>query len=146
MSEYVDSKSLHDPRGPEEDPAAVERRVRRDMCAATALSVAASLFVWPWRVTAGLLLGGALALFNFHWLASSVRAVFGAADEGTIPKLGASRYVLRYFVVAGLVFAAYRLNVVSLVAVLVGMCSFAAAALVEGFRQLYFSFAGREDS
>jgi hypothetical protein len=146
MSDGVDSEGLGDPRGAEDDPAAVERRLRRDMCAATALSVAASLLVWPWRVTAGLLLGGALALFNFHWLASSVRAVFGALDEGTVPKLGAARYVLRYFVVAGLVFAAYWLDAVSLVAVLVGMCSFAAAALAEGFRQLYFSFVGREDS
>ena len=89
---------------------------------------------------------GALALFNFHWLGASVRSAFGGAPGGARPKLGASRYVLRYFVVAAAVAAAAALNLVSVVAALAGMCAFVPAALAEGFRQLYFSFTAREDT
>ena len=134
------------PAGPDEDPRAVEGRLRRDMCVTVTAAVALSLLVAPWRVTTGLLLGGALALFNFHWLGASVRSAFGGAPDGARPKLGASRYVLRYFVVAAAVAAAAALDLVSVVAALAGMCAFVPAALAEGFRQLYFSFTAREDT
>jgi hypothetical protein len=136
------------PRGgveADEDPRAVERRIRRDMCVAVALAAVASVLFAPWRVTAGLLLGGALSLFNFHWLSASVASLFETAPAGGRRGLGVARYVLRYFVVGAAVAVAYWLDFVSVVAVLAGMCSFAAAALAEGFRQL-FLIAGREDN
>ena len=58
----------------------------------------------------------------------------------------AARYVLRYAVVAAVIVAAVKLNVVSLVATLAGMCAVAAALLAEGFRQLYFAVMRREES
>ncbi|HZI20551.1 MAG TPA: ATP synthase subunit I [Pyrinomonadaceae bacterium] len=146
MDDGFDSVHRGRPGGVDEDPAAVVRRLRRDMCVATALAALLSLALAPWRVTTGLVLGGALALFNLGWLSSSVRAVFGGAQAGRGPRLGAARYVLRYFVVAAVVAAGYGLGLVSLVATLAGMCSFVPAALAEGFRILYFSFSGREDS
>jgi hypothetical protein len=132
--------------GLEEDPSAMERRIFRGMCVAVALAVLISAPLAPWRVTAGLLLGGALSLFNYHWLRTSVAAVFGAAPEGARPKMKASRYVLRYFVLAVAVVVAHQLGLVSLAATLLGMCSFAAASLAEGFRQLYFAITRREET
>jgi len=146
MGDGFDSERRGRPGGDEEDPSAVERRLRRDMCVAVALAALLSLWLAPWRVTTGLVLGGALALFNLHWLSSSVRAVFGGAAAGQRPWLGAARYVLRYFVVAAAAAVAYGLGLVSLVWTLVGMCAFVPAALAEGLRLLYFSMAGREDS
>lgn len=130
----------------EEDPSAMERRIFRGMFWTVALAVLVSAPLAPWRVTTGLLLGGVLALFNHHWLKTSVAAVFDATPAGARPKLRAARYVLRYVVVAAVVAAAYRLDLVSLAATLAGMCVFVAAALVEGFRQLYIAVVHREET
>lgn len=146
MKEVVDRTRGHAPEGFEEDPRAMERRIFRGMCVASALAVLISAPIAPWRVTTGLLLGGVLALFNHHWLRTSVAAVFEAAPAGARPKMRASRYVLRYFVIAAAVVAAYWLDLVSLAATLLGMCSFVAASLVEGFRQLYFAITRREET
>jgi len=129
-----------------EEPAAVERRIFRGMCAAVAVAVLLSALLAPWRTTTGLLAGGLLSLLNFHWLRTSVAAMFGSAAPGARAKWRLSRYVLRYVVVAGVVAAAYALDLVSLVAVLAGLCSSAAAVLIEGFMQLYFAVIRREET
>jgi hypothetical protein len=144
MSDSADSGAGAEHAG--EDPRAMERRIFRGMCVAVAVAVIVSAPAAPWRVTAGLLLGGLLSLLNHHWLRTSVAAVFGATPEGARPRMRAARYVLRYFVVAAAVAAAYRLGLVSLAATLAGLCSFVPAALAEGFRQLYFAIARREET
>jgi len=146
MSESADSGAGVAPGDAGEDPRAMERRIFRLMCAAVAAAVAISAPLAPWRVTAGLLLGGSLSLLNHHWLRTSVAAVFGATPPGGRPKLKAARYVLRYFVIAAAVAAAYNLNLVSLPAAFAGLCSFVPAALAEGFRQLYFAIVRREET
>ncbi len=129
-----------------EDPSAMERRIFRVMCWTVALAFGLSALLAPWRVTTGLLLGGALALFNHHWLRTSVAAVFEQAPAGTKPKWTAARYILRYFVIAALVVVAYKFDLVSLAATLAGLCAFVAAALVEGGRQLYLAIVHREET
>ena len=129
-----------------EEPAAVERRIFRGMCAAVAVAVLLSAELFPWRTTTGLLTGGLLSLLNFHWLRTSVAAMFGSAAPGARAKWRLSRYVLRYVVVAAVATAAYALDLVSLVAVLAGLCSSAAAVLIEGFMQLYFAVIRREET
>jgi len=146
MSESVDSARTRGPEGEGEDPHATGRRIFRDTCAAVLIAFVVSAVVAPWRVTTGLLLGGALAVFNLHWLSSSVASVFGSTRAGARPRMRAARYVLRYAVVAAVIVAAVKLNVVSLVATLAGMCAVAAALLAEGFRQLYFAVMRREES
>ena len=129
-----------------EDPAAMERSIFLGMCVTVSLAVLASAAVAPWRVTTGLLLGGALSLLNHHWLRTSIAAMFQTAVEGARPKLKIARYILRYVVVAAVAVAAYKLDVVSLAATLAGMCSFVVAALFEGFTQLYFAIVHREET
>lgn len=146
MSESADSERRSVPAGAGEDPHAVERRIFRDTCAAAIVAVVLSALLAPWRVTTGLALGGALAVLNHHWLSTSVAAVFDRTPAGARPKLRAARYVLRYVVVAAAITAAVRLDVISLVATLAGMCSVVAALLAEGFRQLYFAIVSREES
>jgi hypothetical protein len=93
-----------------------------------------------------LLLGGVLSLLNHHWLRSSLAAVFSTAESGRRVKIGAARYVLRYFVIATVVAAAYTLNLVSIVATLAGLCSFVPAAMMEAFMQIYFAIVNREET
>jgi hypothetical protein len=93
------------------------------------------------------MLGGVLAFFNHHWLRTSLRAVFGgAAQAGRRPKLGAARYILRYFIIAAVVASAYMLDLVSIAATLAGMCAFAAAVMIEALTQLYFAIRYREEN
>jgi hypothetical protein len=124
----------------------MERRLARGMCASIALAVAVSLPLAPWRVTAGLALGGLLSLLNHHWLRSSLAAMFSTAASGRRVKFKAARYVLRYFVIAAVVAAAYSLNLVSIVATLAGLCSFVPAALAEALMQIYFAIVNREET
>ena len=128
------------------DPAAMERRLVRTMWWAVALMVIVSAPLAPWRMTTGFLLGGSLSLFNHHWLRTSLSAVFGKAESGKRVKLKAARYVLRYFVIGAIVAAAYTLNLVNIVATLIGLCSFVAAALLEAFMQIYFIIVNREET
>ena len=128
-----------------DESVAMERRLFRVMCWTVALSALVSAPLAPWRVTTGLLLGGALALLNHHWLRSSVRAAFSsAATTGLRPKLSIARFVLRYFVVAACVIAAYELDLISIVATLAGLSAFVVAALIEGFIQTFLTFRQRE--
>ena len=143
MSEIADSVGRSAPAV--DDSAALERRLWRAMFVAVTISVLISLPLAPWRVTTGLLLGGALSFLNHHWLRSSLRAVFGGeAVAGRRPRLSAARYVLRYFLVALIVASAYMLDLVSIAATLAGLCSFAAAVMAEAFIQIYFAIRYRE--
>jgi hypothetical protein len=82
---------------------------------------------------------------NYHWLRTSVTAIFSVRGADR-PRVQIWRYLLRYFVVGVAVFAAYQMQVVSLPATIVGLCSFVPALFVEAFRQFYFAIIHREES
>jgi len=126
--------------------ANLEARLLRSMAAATAIAVVVSAVIAPWRVTSGLFLGGSLSLLNYHWLQSSVAAIFNIDLSVQRPRARSSRYLLRYFVVGVLVLTAYKLHVVALAATLAGLCSLVPAVFVEAARQFYLSIIHREES
>jgi hypothetical protein len=128
------------------DPVAMERRLFRTMCVAVGSAVIISAPLAPWRVTTGLGLGGVLSLFNHHWLRTSLAAVFSQAQSGRKVKFNAARYVLRYFIIAGVVASVYTLDLISIVATLLGLCSFVVAAMIEAFMQIYFAIVNREET
>ena len=125
---------------------AINRRIFRTMAIATGLSVIVSAVVGPWRVTTGLLLGGSLALLSHRWLIRSAAAAIQLATTGEMRQLRLAQFLLRYLVVAGLVFATYTLDLVFLPAVLAGLCSFVVALLVEALREFYFAIIEREET
>ena len=123
----------------------IEGRIFRSMMIAITLAVIASLPFGHWRVTTGLLIGGLLSLVNHYWLSSSSSAALSVVAHGTKPNIKVTQYVLRYMVVAVVVFVAYELNVVSLTATIAGLCSFVVALFVEAFRELYLAIIHREE-
>lgn len=125
---------------------ALNSRIFRTMAIATALAVAISAFVAPWRVTSGLLVGGLLALFSHRWLKNSAAAAIQLSTVGGHPQLRLAQFVLRYGVIAGVVFGAYTLDLISLPAVLAGLSSFVVAMLVEAVREFYFAITKREEN
>ena len=123
----------------------IHTRVFRTMAVTTACTVVVAAFIAPWRVTTGLLVGGLLALFSHSWLKNSAAAAIHYSAVGGRPQLRLAQFVLRYFVIAGVVFAVYTLNLVSLPAVLVGLSSFVVALFVEALREFYFAIKEREE-
>ena len=123
----------------------INTRMFRTMVATTALAVVVSGFVAPWRVTSGLLVGGLLALFSHSWLKNSAAAAIHLSTLGGRPQLRLAQFVLRYVVIAAVVFAAHTLNLISLPAVLIGLSSFVVALFVEALREFYFAITKREE-
>ena len=115
------------------------------MAATTLLAVSVSAFVAPWRVTTGLLMGGLLALFSHSWLKNSAAAAIHLSTVGGRPQLRLAQFLLRYIVIAAVVFAVYTLNLISLPAVLIGLSSFVVAMFVEASREFYFAIIRREE-
>ena len=125
---------------------AIETRVFFAMVVTVGLAVMAGAMLAPWRFTVGLLLGGFLSLLSYHWLRTSVAAVFNVDIAAGRPQAKASRYILRYFVIGVISFAAYKLRLVSLPATIAGLCAFVPALFVEAGRQFYFAIIHREES
>lgn len=124
----------------------IEGRVFRTMAFATALAAIVSMLFAPWRITTGLLLGGVLSLLNHHWLSTSIAAAFSVLVHGARPRLSLVQYILRYLVVTTVVLVAYKLNIVSLTATIVGLCSFVVALFGEALREFYFAVIHREET
>ena len=116
------------------------------MAFTTAFSVAVAAFVAPWRVTVGLLVGGLLALFSHSWLKNSAAAAIELSAAGGPPQLRLAQFVLRYVVIAAMVFALNTLDLISLPAVLIGLSSFVVAIFVEASREFYFAIIEREEN
>jgi hypothetical protein len=124
----------------------IDGRIVRTMAGAVALAVLISAPFASWRITTGLLIGGVLSLLNHYWMRTSISAGFAVAlGQGTKPQIKLVQYVLRYFAVGTIVFAAYQLNIVSLSATVAGLCSFVVALFVEAFREFYFAIIHREE-
>jgi hypothetical protein len=125
---------------------ALNSRVFRVMVLATALSVAVAAFVAPWRVTSGLLVGGLLALFSHRWLKNSAAAAIRLSTGDGVPQLRLAQFLLRYAVIASVIFSAYTLDLISLPFVFVGLSSFVVAIFVEALREFYFAITQREEN
>jgi hypothetical protein len=144
MNQIADSA---EPKGAaREADGALESRIFRAMIFVTVAAVISSAALAPWRFTTGLMLGGGLSLLNYHWLTTSVAAIFNINAAAEKSKAQSWRYLFRYFIVGVVVVASYKLQLVSLPATLVGLCSFVPALLIEASRQFYFVITHREES
>jgi ATP synthase I chain len=120
-------------------------RVFRVMVGATALAVLGASLMAPWRVATGLLLGGLLALLNHQWLRTSVSTAFALAlGKQKKPRIKIAGYLFRYLVIGTVTFAAYKLRIASLPAIIAGLCTFVVALFAEALREFYFVIIQRE--
>ena len=69
----------------------------------------------------------------------------GHSTTGGASRFSLAQFLLRYLVIAAVVFATFTLDLVSLPAVFAGMCSFVVAMLVEASREFYFAIIEREE-
>jgi hypothetical protein len=111
-------------------PEAVERRVWRNSVAIIVIATVGAAFVTDWRFVLGLVLGGALALLNYKWLHSSLRAIVAASNEKAPPGT-MIKFVVRWLVIATIALAANKTGYFDAVAILAGLFVPAGAVMVE---------------
>lgn len=125
-------------------PEAVERRVWRNIFAVVAISVVIAALFADLRFMLGLVLGGGLALLNYKWLHSSLRAALGAGNEKAPPGT-MIKFVVRWLVVAAAAWAANRTGYFDAVAILAGLFAPAVAVMLEAAYVAYKGFRTREN-
>ena len=92
----------------------------------------------------GILLGGVLSFVNYYWLKQSLKSIFSVAESGVKPKLFAGSYILRYIIFALVLALIYLSKMVSMVAVILGLSSFAIAVMLEGVLRIFSSFTNKK--
>ncbi len=123
------------------DLAQSERRFRRNTYLVIALLFITGLIWSDWRMALGILLGGALSIFNERWLRASASAILGtAARTQRVPRWTAAKFILRYFVLALVAGVAVWSGFFDLLGIGIGLASFVGAVMVEAGYQLYLSF------
>ena len=125
-------------------PEAVERRVWRNSIAIVVIAPVAAAFVTDYRFVLGLILGGALALLNYKWLHSSLRAVLVTGSERTPPGT-MIKFVVRWLVIAVIAWAANKTGYFEPVAILAGLFAPAVAVMIEAAYVTYKSLTTREN-
>jgi H+/Cl- antiporter ClcA len=92
----------------------------------------------------GLVLGGALALLNYKWLHSSLRAVLATGNEKTPPGT-MIKFVVRWLVIAVVAWAANKTGYFDPIAILAGLFAPAVAVMIEAAYVAYKSLTTREN-
>jgi hypothetical protein len=116
---------------------------RRILCLMAIVAVLFSIYGFIYVSTPfglGVILGGILSFINYYWLKHSLRVVFEQAERDEQPRFSGTRYILRYFVFGLLLATIYLTKTVSVVAVILGLASFAFAIVIEGMIRLFSSF------
>jgi hypothetical protein len=88
----------------------------------------------------GALLGGILAFANYYWLKVSLKSVFAKAVSGERTRFLAGKYILRYLIFGLVLMFIYLSAAVDVIAVILGLASFALAVVVEGIINIFTSF------
>ncbi len=118
------------------DPEQVERRVWRNIFAVVAISIVAAAVFADLKFMLGLLVGGALALLNYRWLHSSLRAILSTGSRKA-PQGTTLKFIFRWVVVGAVVYAASLTGFVNEIAVLAGLFAPAVAVVMEAAYSTY---------
>src|SRR5438128_3561837 len=121
---------------------AVERRVWRNILGVLAVAVLIAAVFADLPFILGLILGGGLALLNYRWLHSSLRAILDTGSAHAPP--GTSlKFIVRWLLIATLGWAANRTGYFDAVGILAGLFAPAAAVMIEAAYVSYKMVARR---
>ena len=89
----------------------------------------------------GVIFGGILSLINYYWLKVSLKRLFdNAIAHGEKPRFLAVRYFGRYLTLGAILTIVFLTHTIPVVAVILGLASFALAIVIEGFIRLFSTF------
>ena len=136
MSDESDSFITEQP-----PPPISHRRILWTMGLVAAISgLAGFIFISP-RFGVGVILGGILSFINYYWLKVSLKRLFdNAVADGQKPRFLAVRYFGRYLTLGAILTVVFLTKTVPVVAVILGLSSFALAIVIEGFIRLFSTF------
>jgi hypothetical protein len=123
-----------------EETSSVEKRLGRLLLASLAVEIVLSLILADWQFTAGVLIGGSLAIINFRLLQNSVRGMMQTESNAH-----AIKFLLRYVLIGLVVLIFYLLKIVSVIGILLGISSFVGALMLEAAIQFYFVIIKNEE-
>ena len=94
-----------------------------------------------WQFGSGVVLGGVLSFINYYWLKVSLKRLFdNAVAHGEKPRFLAVRYFARYLTLGAILTIVFLTHTIPVVAVILGLSSFALAIVIEGFIRLFSTF------
>jgi hypothetical protein len=125
------------------EPAAVERRVWRNIFAVIALATVAAAIFADLRFMLGLILGGGLALLNYKWLNASLRAVLSTGSRKAPPGT-TLKFIVRWLVIAAVAWAGNQTGYVDAAAILAGLFAPAVAVMIEAAYVTFKTLAHRK--
>ena len=127
-----------------EQPAPPPISHRRILWMMGLVAVVASLagFIYvSWQFGSGVVLGGVLSFINYYWLKVSLKRLFdNAVAHGEKPRFLAVRYFARYLTLGAILTIVFLTHTIPVVAVILGLSSFALAIVIEGFIRLFSTF------
>jgi hypothetical protein len=132
-----------------EDSNGIERRFQRNTYLFIIVALIVSIIWSGWRMTLGVLLGGALSLFNKRWLEGSVKAILSEAvvmQSGRVPPFTASKLILRYYIVALVIGVGVWTGYFDPLGIGIGFAAFVGAVMIEAGYQLYLFFISTENA
>jgi hypothetical protein len=88
----------------------------------------------------GIILGGILSFVNYFWLKHSLKVFFASVLNDESPGFIAVGHILRYLIFGIILLIIFLSKAVSIVAVILGLTSFAFAVVVEGIIRIFKSF------
>ncbi len=129
----------------QEPPQLSLRNVLVEMAVIVGVCAAAGFIFFSVKAGVGVPVGGAMAAVNYYWQKRSLAAIFDQAIHAEKPRFLALRYALRYAVIGGVLLLIYLTGTVSIVAVVLGLASFALAVVIKGLRLILFPGSFKKD-
>lgn len=121
----------------------IERRFSRNTYIFIIVASVVGLVWQGWKLFLGVLLGGSLSLLNKRWLKSSLQAMLNHAvvqGNGRVPPFTASKFILRYFLIATAMGLAVWSGWAHPLGIGIGFAAFVGGVMMESIYQLYLGF------
>jgi hypothetical protein len=106
------------------------KRIRRNALIILALMLPAAALAFGFRMALSVLIGGLLAVINFHWMATGVDAVLRRADSPRVTATVA-KYIARLLLIFVVFFAIIHSSFLSVLGALAGLSVFVLAGMLE---------------
>ena len=124
------------------DPAAVERRVWRNIFIVIFIAIITAAVLADLKFMLGIALGGALALLNYKWLHASLRGILAVGSTKTPPGT-TMKFIIRWLVVATAGWIAFQTGYFDAVGILSGLFAPAVAVMMEAAYVTFKTIARR---
>ena len=128
-----------------------ERRIARLTLIVGALASAGASYLFSIRTGAGVLVGSVLAWINFRWLERAMDSVTRASTaqagspEARVPVTSYLGIIARYALIAAVVYVIFSRLQISVLSMLVGLCSLGVAAMFASLWEVLSPAVWRND-